>query len=377
MVTKTNSSGTAAGPVRTFPLPPAGFDPRAASSQLLRRYGLPQRPDPSARAQLAALWDKIFSLKLIYVTPEFQPLAELLPGVKSRGPVRAAVTPIDLPFWSGGVVHATPGQAFTWVLGQWNVPDVQPPPTNTGQGEFYSFAWIGIDGNADVTQMGTIQYVRSDGQGNVNKSCYAVYEWFPNGWTTIINFPVNFGDTMIGLICMDSLTEASANLVNVTTGMHVSFSFIAPGTTTSLENQIEWIMEHPGAPGESPQLPNFGEIYFDSAMGGGSPNDFLANAGPDTVINMVENNVTVATTTVETPTLIKIAYQFAPPQPSTVVPNLFESSAAAAGKALRAAGLVPHFANTGSWVESQEPIAGSVVAPGTTVNIVMRTGPLS
>jgi hypothetical protein len=59
--------------------------------------------------------------------------------------------------------------------------------------------------------------------------------------------------------------------------------------------------------GESPQLPNFGEIYFDSAIGGG-PNNFLANAGPDTVINMVENNVTVATTSVETPTLIKIAY---------------------------------------------------------------------
>jgi hypothetical protein len=66
-------------------------------------------------------------------------------------------------------------------------------------------------------------------------------------------------------------------------------------------------MEHPGVTGESPQLPNFGEIYFDSAQGGG-PNNLLADAGTDTVINMVENNVTVATTTVETPTLIKIAY---------------------------------------------------------------------
>ena len=308
MATGNVSPGTVAGRARTHSLPPAGFDPRTASPQELRRYGLPQRPDPSARPQLAALWDKIFSLKLTYIRPTFQPLAELLPGVKSRGPLRAAVAPIDLPFWSGGVVHAASGQAFTWVLGQWNVPDVQPPPTNTGQGEFYSFAWIGIDGNSDVTQMGTIQYATSDGHGKVSRSCYAVYEWFPNGWTTINNFPVNLGDTMIGLICMDSTTEASANLVNVTTGMHVSFPFTAPGTTTSLENQIEWIMEHPGVTGESPQLPNFGEIYFDSAMGGGSPNDFLANAGPDTVINMVENNVTVATTTVETPTLIKIAY---------------------------------------------------------------------
>jgi hypothetical protein len=303
------SPGTVAGRVSAFALPPAGFDPRSASSAELRRYGIPRRPDAATRPELAALWDKIFSRKLTYIAPTFRPLKELVPGVKSRGSIRqAAVAPISLPFWSGGVVHAASGQAFTWVLGQWNVPDVQPPPTNTGQGEFYSFAWIGIDGNADVTQMGTIQYATSDGQGNVSRSCYAVYEWFPNDWTTISNFPVNFGDTMIGLICLDSTTEASANLVNVTTGHHVSFPFSAPGSITSLENQIEWIMEHPGVTGESPQLPNFGEIYFDSAEGGGSPNDFLANAGPDTVINMVENNVTVATTTVETPTLIKIAY---------------------------------------------------------------------
>jgi Peptidase A4 family len=307
MATGNVSPGTVAGRVRTFSLPPAGFDPRSASPAELRRYGIPQRPEASARPELAALWDKIFSRKLTYIAPRFQPLKELVPGIKSRGPLRQEATTVTHPFWSGGVVHSASGQAFTWVLGQWNVPDVQPPPTNTGQGEFYSFAWIGIDGNSDVTQMGTIQYVTSDGHGKVSRSCYAVYEWFPNDWTTISNFQVNFGDTLIGLICLESTTDAWANLVNVTTGVHVSFSFSAPGTTTSLENQIEWVMEHPGVTGESPQLPNFGEIYFDSAIGGG-PNNFLANAGPDTVINMAENNVTVATTSVETPTLIKIAY---------------------------------------------------------------------
>lgn len=62
------------------------------------------------------------------------------------------------------------------------------------------------------------------------------------------------------------------------------------------------------APGPfSAQLPNFGEIYFDSAMGGRGL-DFLAEGGTDTAINMVVNGTTVATTTVETPTLIKIAY---------------------------------------------------------------------
>jgi hypothetical protein len=74
--------------------------------------------------------------------------------------------------------------------------------------------------------------------------------------------------------------------------------------------------------------------------------------------------------------VISYEFQFAPPKPTTVVPDLFELSAAFATKALRAAGLVPHFANTGSWVASQEPTARSVVPPGTTVNMTMRSGPL-
>jgi hypothetical protein len=87
----------------------------------------------------------------------------------------------------------------------------------------------------------------------------------------------------------------------------VSFAFSAPPNNTSEENQIAWIMELPGFPGANSQLPNFGEIYFDSALGGNGL-DLVANAGTDTVLNLGASNAIVATTTVETPTLIKIAY---------------------------------------------------------------------
>jgi hypothetical protein len=83
--------------------------------------------------------------------------------------------------------------------------------------------------------------------------------------------------------------------------------FSAPGSTTSLENQVEWVLERPYVSGAQAQLPNFGEIYFDSAVGGQGLEN-VVQAGQDTVINMTENGNTVATTTVETPTLIKIAY---------------------------------------------------------------------
>ena len=193
--------GTAGGKVRIHPLPPKGFDPRTASARELRRYGLPQRPDPVIRPQLAARWDEVFSRKMTYIAPTFRPLEELLPGIKRRTRPRRDVVTVPNSTWSGAVVHATGSQTFTWVLGQWNVPDVAPAAG--GKGSQYSFAFIGIDGNTDVTQIGTIQSVSTAANGSVSKSCYAVYEWFPNSWSAITNLPVSFGDTMIGLICLE------------------------------------------------------------------------------------------------------------------------------------------------------------------------------
>jgi Peptidase A4 family len=300
-----STSGIDPGDVRIHPSPPDGFDPHAASPLELRRYGLPQRPDPAVRPDLTALWDDVFSRKLSYITPILEQGNEVLPGITRPDHLRQDVT-LNHPYWSGGVTHAAAGQAFGWVTGRWNVPDVAPPAE--GQGNWYSFAWIGIDGTADVTQIGTIQSVSVDSDGNVSKQCYAVCEWWPRGWQTVTNFPVSFGDTVAGLICMLSPTEAEYSMVNVTAGVYTGFRMLTPpGSTQSAENQAEWILEHPGVKGATAELPNFGEIYFDSALGGYGL-EFVADQGPDTVLNMVENGITVATTTVETPTLIRIAY---------------------------------------------------------------------
>jgi hypothetical protein len=300
-----STPATAVAGIRTHSLPPDGFNPRAASPLELRRYGLPQRPDPAIRPKLAALWDDIFSRKLTYIRPAFRPVQELLPGIERRGRPRQDVVTVTHSFWSGCVVHATGSEKFSWVLGRWNVPDVAPAVE--GQGSWYSIAWIGIDGNTDVTQIGTVQSVSTDANGNLSKNCYAFWEWWPQSWQAITNFPVSFGDTLLGLICLDSPTEAWFSLLNVTSSIHAGFTFNAPAGTVSSENQAEWILERPAINGTTAQLPNFGEIYFDSAMGGHGL-DFLAEGGTDTAIDMVVNGTTVATTTVETPTLIKIAY---------------------------------------------------------------------
>jgi hypothetical protein len=74
-----------------------------------------------------------------------------------------------------------------------------------------------------------------------------------------------------------------------------------------MENQAEWILERPAINNTTAQLPSFGQVFFDSAFCGYGQ-EFIAEGGPDTAINMVENGVTVATTTIETPSLIKILY---------------------------------------------------------------------
>ena len=100
-------------------------------------------------------------------------------------------------------------------------------------------------------------------------------------------------------------------MVNLTTGVHVGFGQIpltAPNGTPQMENQAEWILERPELSTGQAQLPDFSEIYFNSAYAGRGL-DFVAEGGAaDTVLNMVENGTVVATTTIESPTLIKIDY---------------------------------------------------------------------
>jgi PASTA domain-containing protein len=64
--------------------------------------------------------------------------------------------------------------------------------------------------------------------------------------------------------------------------------------------------------------------------------------------------------------------------PQRTVPDVRELSRSAADQAVRAAGLVPNFSGPtgpGGWVHSQSPQAGTQVDIGSTVNVVIRTGP--
>lgn len=59
-----------------------------------------------------------------------------------------------------------------------------------------------------------------------------------------------------------------------------------------------------------------------------------------------------------------------------IVPHVIQEFAAQASDAVIAAGLVPKFTNSGSWVFSQSPAGGRTVPRGSTVTMTLRTGPL-
>jgi len=57
------------GAIRTFPLPPKGFDPLKAEERLLALYGFPRRPpDP----KMAAHWEAIVSRPIGLIEPRFR-----------------------------------------------------------------------------------------------------------------------------------------------------------------------------------------------------------------------------------------------------------------------------------------------------------------
>jgi hypothetical protein len=308
------ASGTGRGRIRTYPLPPDGFDPRAASPGELRHYGLPERPDPAVRPELAARWDEVFSRKLTFITPTFLPVEELVPGLGRADRLRPDVA-VTNDHWSGAVAHAAPGETFRWVLGAWNVPYVEPGGQG-GPGPWYASTWIGIDGITDVTQIGTMSIVGTidDHGGLPFTSCFAWYEWYPSTWVAIPSFPVSFGDVIQGQIFMESTTAALFGMINITTGAYVGFGqypLTAPGGTTSMENQAEWINERPYVNNVLVPVANFSPITFLSAYAGGT--GFVVDGGTaDTAINMVENGTTVATTILQPPTSIEIVYTGGP-----------------------------------------------------------------
>jgi len=282
--------------VKLFRPPPDGFDPLKASKRELRLHGYPPRPDAKKQPELHALWERTLAQPIEMIAPEFSFRTQ-----RRHGPRIEGVSDATSTNWSGSVVQAPEDDSFSWVIGQWTVPNVAPPSYPSGA-FFFSSAWIGIDGfgSKDVLQAGTEQDILFFGH-----ETYAWWEWFPDNEVAITNLHVATGDVMFCSICVDSPTEATFHMLNVTTRQATSFQKWAPKNTSLVGNCAEWIVERPTINNHLSYLPRYGDVYFDEGLAG-TEGGVLFEAGQGLPLTMDEDGRNASEPIFETNELVRL-----------------------------------------------------------------------
>lgn len=294
--------------VRLFTPPPEGFNPLKASARELLVHGYPPPPDALRHPELHEHWKQMMSRPMSVIEPEFAVMRDRRSGSRAPSVIPAApAPPADpaLPAWAGSVAFAGNQGTFTWVSGQWTVPDVTVPNRNSGS---YSCAtWVGIDGPpstvdlpTDILQAGTQQDIGST---------YAWCQWYPDNAMKIPNLPVSHGDIMFCVICVDSPSGARGYMTNVTRGIFTSFALTAMSGQQLQGNTAEWILEAPSQPnGSVDKLAQYGDVYFDECIAGTS-GDTLVFAGEGQLWTMHDvNGQAISIPRAENDRLIRVQY---------------------------------------------------------------------
>jgi Peptidase A4 family len=286
--------------------PPSGFDPLTASARDLAQAGFPPRPtDPKLLARYQQFFNRTKN-RFQYIEPTFRVDPTKTTHTNKRAEMGAGTETYDN--WSGGVVYAPSGQSFKWVQGDWVVPDVYPTAQNQWQ---YCANWVGLDGDGsgDVCQAGMICAVFQSGS-SITRSIYPWHEWYPSSWVEITNLPISPGDLVSMLVCSAEgagSTTATIYFGNQTSGVSMSYQITAPSGTKLVGNSAEWIVETPIVNGALTDMPDYGQVFFTNCEGY-LTNGSAVNGGTGNNINLVQNNTTLSTGTLITPTIIECQY---------------------------------------------------------------------
>ena len=181
---------------------------------------------------------------------------------------------VTSPNWSGYVATAGKGNAFTSVVGSWQVPAISATPTQTLAG-----FWVGLDGFSDgtVEQLGTASYYTPPPSGSSSPGSYTYYAWYemyPQYPFLISTMPITPGDwinasvTYLGTaaggadfrLTMQDTTTRSIFTIDQTSSYD---QLVSPA---DLRSSAEWIAESPGlSNGGISSLANFGTVTFANA----------------------------------------------------------------------------------------------------------------
>jgi hypothetical protein len=120
--------------------------------------------------------------------------------------------------------------------------------------------WLGIDGyqNNNLIQTG-VDCQNADG----TSICYPWYELIPSKSTTITNFTVKPGDTILAQITLINATHSLWNiyLADLSNGGHFSINVYYP----TLMSSAEWVVEAPELNNIYSPLPSFSTVQFNDA----------------------------------------------------------------------------------------------------------------
>ena len=286
--------------------PHAGFDPLTASARELAHAGFPPRPtDPKLLARYTRFFYRTKN-RFQYIEPTFRIDPTKTTHTNKGAKMGAGTETYDN--WSGGVVYAPGGQSFKWVQGDWVVPDVYPTVQNQWQ---YCASWVGLDGDGsgDVCQAGMICAAYASGS-SISRSIFPWHEWYPQSWVEITNLDVSPGDLVTMLICSTDGAGSTSALVffgNQTSGVSTSYQITAPSGTKLAGNSAEWVVETPVVNGVLSDMPDYGQVFFSNCEGY-LTNGSVINGGTGNSIKLVQNNVTLSTGALITPTIIECQY---------------------------------------------------------------------
>ena len=302
--------------VRTFPLPPEGFDPDKASDRERIVHGIPRCPvafgalERRMRAKL-----KNFSL----IEPKFEPRDPS----RKRPRFRPAVAPQTTTNWCGGITFPPSGDALKFVEGTWTMPtDVWPQSLHDPSLDdvwYTASFWVGLDGDdgsSDVLHAGcevdSMNVSVSTGGAYVTTQFKPFWQWRPAGAFWITNMPVSGGDQLTSLICMHqgSTNQATIFLGNLTTKVGLWFQATAPAGVSLSGNCAEWIVEALAIDTPAPELGIYGSVSFTDCNAGtvsGRPID-LSSGSTITMVDASDQPISKAF--IENPTEVTVSYVY-------------------------------------------------------------------
>jgi hypothetical protein len=276
---------------RGFPVPggPFPFEASLASPALLRRYGLPPRPDPDAQPFLRQVWNRGFGSPLTLKEFQFDQAALVEETRYQAYEIPVSETRVETSAnWSGAYITANRDRQFLQIWGVWTVPahlSLPPPPFQGPTGVEYRCAtWVGLDGqrlyfNSSLPQIGTSSTLQANG----STTAEAWTQWWargiPNAKPQPLGLAVAPGNQVLAVLTAWDAQNVIFVMVNLTDMTAMAVKGTAPtvpvngicATPDIAGATAEWIVERPAIPdqplvhGRPPlyNFPDYGHIEFD------------------------------------------------------------------------------------------------------------------